>query len=302
MEIIQELERTPRDYYCGALGWLDPNGDFAFSVPIRTLNLEASPSAHQTKFTLGIGAGITIDSDPELEWQECQIKSAFINEMPSELGLFETIRVEEQKPLRFAAHLKRLQQSASALRIPFRASRILEAVEQACLAINSPLPHRLRIDLFPDGSVTAASNTLEPIANEVTIFWASKVLPDANQAIMQSSNVLLAHKVNQRTLYDLAWKNAVALGGFDAVFLNEQGFVTEGGRSSIFIQPKGSSEWLTPPLSAGVLPGVMRQNLLDDPQWNTHQATITTADLVDADRILVCNALRGALPAVLKVG
>jgi len=302
MEIIQELEGAPRDYYCGALGWLDPNGDFAFSVPIRTLNLEASPSAHQTKFTLGIGAGITIDSDPALEWQECQIKSAFITEMPSELGLFETIRVEEQKPLRFAAHLKRLQQSASALRIPFRASRILEAVEQACLAINSPLPHRLRIDLLPDGSVTAASNALEPIANEVTIFWASKVLPDANQAIMQSSNVLLAHKVNQRTLYDLAWKNAVALGGFDAVFLNEQGFVTEGGRSSIFIQSKRSNQWLTPPLSAGVLPGVMRQSLLDDPKWNTHQATLTAADLVDAERILVCNALRGAVPAVLKVG
>jgi para-aminobenzoate synthetase/4-amino-4-deoxychorismate lyase len=79
----------------------------------------------------------------------------------------------------------------------------------------------------------------------------------------------------------------VALGGFDAVFLNEQGLVTEGGRSSIFIQPKGSSEWLTPPLSAGVLPGVVRQSLLDDSQWNAHEATITEADLVDADRILV---------------
>ncbi len=302
MEIIQELEGTPRDYYCGALGWLDPNGDFAFSVPIRTLNLEASLSARQTKFTLGIGAGITIDSDPELEWQECQIKSAFINEMPSELGLFETIRVEEQKPLQFAAHLERLQHSASVLRIPFEASRIAEAAEEACQAITSPLPHRLRIDLLPDGSVTAIANILEPIANEVTIFWASKVLPDANQAIMQSSNVLLAHKVNLRTIYDLAWKNAVALGGFDAVFLNEQGLVTEGGRSSIFIQPKGSSEWLTPPLSAGVLPGVMRQSVLNNPQWNARQATITAADLVDADRILVCNALRGTVPAVLKVG
>lgn len=302
MEIIQELEDTPRDYYCGALGWLDPNGDFAFSVPIRTLNLDSSPSAHQTKFTLGIGAGITIDSDPLQEWQECQTKSAFITEMPTELGLFETIRVEEQKPLRFAAHLRRLQQSASALRIPFEASRITRAAEEACLVITSPLPHRLRIDLFPDGSVTATANVLEPIASEVTVFWASKVLPDANQAVMQSSNVLLAHKVNQRTMYDLAWKNAVALGGFDAVFLNEQGFVTEGGRSSIFIQPKESNQWLTPPLSAGVLPGVIRQSLLDDPQWNAHQATLTAADLVDADRILVCNALRGALPAVLKVG
>jgi para-aminobenzoate synthetase / 4-amino-4-deoxychorismate lyase len=302
MEIIQELEDSPRGYYCGALGWLDPNGDFAFSVPIRTLTLETGLSHSQTKFTLGIGAGITIDSEPQQEWQECKTKSAFIAEMPTELGLFETIRVEEKKPLRLAAHLERLQHSASALRIPFVAARVVEAAEQACLAIPSPLPHRLRIDLLSDGSVTAVTHVLEPIANEVTIFWASKVLPDANQAIMQSSNLLLAHKVNLRTLYDLAWKNAVALGGFDAVFLNEAGLVTEGGRSSIFIQPKGSNQWLTPPLSAGVLPGVMRQSLLDDPQWNAREAMFTAADFVDADRILVCNALRGAVPAVLKVG
>jgi para-aminobenzoate synthetase/4-amino-4-deoxychorismate lyase len=302
MEIIQELESAPRGYYCGALGWLDPNGDFAFSVPIRTLTLDGNDGAPQTKFTLGIGAGITIDSDPKLEWQECQIKSAFITEMPTELGLFETIRVEEKKPLRLAAHLERLQHSASALRIPFLASRVVEAAERACLAIPSPLPYRLRIDLFADGSVTAVTHALEPTRNEVTIFWASQVLPDANQAIMQSSNLLLAHKVNQRSVYDLAWKNAVALGGFDAIFLNEAGFVTEGGRSSIFIQPVGSNQWLTPPLSAGVLPGLMRQSLLDDPQWNARQAMLTAADLVNADRVLVCNALRGALPAVLKVG
>ena len=40
MEIIQELEPEDRGYYCGALGWLDPNGDFAFSVPIRTLEIQ----------------------------------------------------------------------------------------------------------------------------------------------------------------------------------------------------------------------------------------------------------------------
>ena len=302
MEIIQELESAPRGYYCGALGWLDPNGNFAFSVPIRTLTLDGNDGAPQTKFTLGIGAGITIDSDPKLEWQECQIKSAFITEMPTQLGLFETIRVEDKRPLRLAAHLERLQHSATALRIPFVAARVIKAAEQACLAIPNLLPHRLRIDLLSDGSITAVSHALEPIANEVTIFWASKVLPDANQAIMQSSNLLLAHKVNQRTVYDLAWKNAVALGGFDAVFLNEAGFVTEGGRSSIFIQPKGSNQWLTPPLSAGVLPGLMRQSLLDDPQWNAREAMFTAADLVNADRILVCNALRGAVPAALKVG
>lgn len=302
MEIIQELEGAPRDYYCGALGWLDPNGDFAFSVPIRTLHLDANPVTLQTKFTLGIGAGITIDSDPALEWQECQIKSAFITEMPSALGLFETIRVEAQKPLRFAAHLRRLKYSASVLRIPFVESRIIEAAEQACLAITSLLPHRLRIDLHSDGTVNAAAHALEPIADEVTIFWAANVLTDASQAIMQSGNILLAHKVNQRAIYDSAWKKAVELGGFDAVFMNEAGLVTEGGRSSIFIQPKGTNKWLTPPLSTGVLPGVMRQSILDDPQWNASQVNLTAADLLDAGRILVCNALRGAVPAVLKVG
>jgi para-aminobenzoate synthetase/4-amino-4-deoxychorismate lyase len=70
MEIIQTLESAPRDYYCGALGWLDPNGDFAFSVPIRTLSLDREIPSTQRQFTLGIGAGITIDSDAEKEWQE----------------------------------------------------------------------------------------------------------------------------------------------------------------------------------------------------------------------------------------
>jgi para-aminobenzoate synthetase/4-amino-4-deoxychorismate lyase len=302
MEIIQALEPSPRGYYCGALGWLDPNGDFAFSVPIRTLTLSAGPTSHQTHFTLGIGAGITIDSDPEDEWQECQIKSAFITELPSELGLFETIRVEGGKPLRYAAHLKRLEHSARALRIPFTRSQIDDAVDHACKAIQSPLPHRLRIDLSADGNATALVQALEPIANEVTVFWARDVLPDGNQATMQSGNLLLAHKVNQRSTYDLAWNMALARGGFDAIFLNEFGLVTEGGRSSIFIQPEGSEQWLTPPLSAGVLPGILRQSLLNDPTWQAREAHLKMDDVIDAKRIVVCNALRGALPAILKAG
>ena len=302
MEIIQELENTPRDYYCGALGWLDPNGDFAFSVPIRTLSLDSALPSKPRHFTLGIGAGITIDSDAEKEWQECQIKSAFITEMPSELGLFETIRVENSKPLRCAAHLERLKHSAQALQIPYQQSQIDAAIDRACHAIKSPLPHRLRVDLSAHGEVTTRIQALDPIGNEVAIFWAHDVLKSASQARMQSNNPLLAHKVSERALYDLAWNTAVAHGGFDAIFLNEAGFVTEGGRSSIFILPQGSKEWITPPLSAGVLPGILRQSLLADPSWQAREVCFTVSDVVAAERIVVCNALRGALPAVLKVG
>lgn len=301
MEIIQALEPEPRDYYCGALGWLDPNGDFAFSVPIRTLSLDRSSPSTLRQFTLGIGAGITIDSDAEKEWQECQIKSAFIVEMPSELGLFETIRVENRKPLRYAAHLERLQRSARALQIPYQQSLIDDAVQHACNNLTSLLPHRLRLDLSAQGEPTTSIQPLDSIADEVTIFWAHDVLNNASQAKMQSGNPLLAHKVTHRAAYDLAWNAAAARGGFDAIFLNEGGFVTEGGRSSIFILPRGSDEWITPPLSAGVLPGILRQSLLADPSWQAREANLKAADVLAAERIVVCNALRGALPAVLKV-
>jgi para-aminobenzoate synthetase/4-amino-4-deoxychorismate lyase len=107
----------------------------------------------------------------------------------------------------------------------------------------------------------------------------------------------LRHKVSNRSLYDLAWQTAVGLGGFDALFTNEQGFVTEGGRTSIFVKPQGRSEWLTPPVFAGLLPGVMRATLLADPKLNAREANLTINDVSMADEIILTNALRGLIKA-----
>jgi para-aminobenzoate synthetase/4-amino-4-deoxychorismate lyase len=60
----------------------------------------------------------------------------------------------------------------------------------------------------------------------------------------------------------------------------------------VFVRVNG--KWLTPPLSSGVLPGVMRSVLLDDPAWNASEAVITRAMLDAASDIVICNALRGA--------
>jgi para-aminobenzoate synthetase/4-amino-4-deoxychorismate lyase len=136
---------------------------------------------------------------------------------------------------------------------------------------------------------------LEPLAESVTIFWAKDILP--TDCTMFSGDPLLRHKISYRDLYDAAWQAAVKLGGFDALFVNEQGFVTEGGRTSIFIKPKGSNEWLTPPVSAGLLPGVMRAALLSDPLLNAREANLTIKDVSMADEIMLSNALRGAIKA-----
>ena len=56
---------------------------------------------------------------------------------------------------------------------------------------------------------------------------------------------------------------------------------------------------MTPPLAAGVLPGVMRGLILADPAWAAREAALTLADLRRAERIMVCNALRGPVEARL---
>ena len=129
---------------------------------------------------------------------------------------------------------------------------------------------------------------------------------------------LLRHKTTARAAYDAGWKAAVANGGFDALFVNERGEVTEGGRSSLFICLNG--QWCTPPLQSGVLPGVLREQLLN-PDASVAQVEGTTLfnndltrsilgkaqervlypeDIRKAEAPVVVNALRGVIPVKLS--
>jgi para-aminobenzoate synthetase/4-amino-4-deoxychorismate lyase len=191
--------------------------------------------------------------------------------------------------------LSRLTNSALALGIPCCVTELIQVVEGACLQCARDAEYRLRLDLDHAGKPSTQIAAISPLQDSVKIFWASDILPDPSKAILHSGNVLLRHKVSSRNLYDQAWKLAEGLGGFDALFINEQGFVTEGGRTSIFI--KSGDRWLTPPVSAGLLPGVMRSVVLNDPHRNAHEANLTIDDVRNAKEIMLSNALRGLIPA-----
>jgi para-aminobenzoate synthetase/4-amino-4-deoxychorismate lyase len=304
MEIIQDLEETPRAWYCGALGWFDPNGDFALSVPIRTLQMEHGSHSSASQFILGVGAGITIDSDPRAEYQECKIKAAFLSDLPSGVGLFETIRFNAQEGIgriaHYREHLARLSHSAKVLGIPLNMNEACALLEQTALALDVNTVYRVRLDLGRLGELSISSAILDDLPSSAQVFWAHQILegvPDSFK--MQSTNPLLLHKTTQRKVYDLAWQKAVSLGGFDALFMNERGELTEGGRTSIFVRPPNSDEWLTPPLSAGVLPGVMRAAILHDPSLKAREANLTIEDVISANEIMLSNALRGMIKAHL---
>jgi len=305
MEIIHELEPAARGIYTGALGWIDPPsnpsgpgmqasapfGDFCLSVPIRTLVLQPERGGVRHG-ELGVGAGIVHDSDAASEYAECRLKAAFLTGLPNDFEIFETLYATREDGCRhLERHLARLRASSDYFGFPFD-DKLARAGALAASSVLPPgVPHRLRLALRQDGEVTAQSGVLAPLEEPVRVLLAA--------APVDSNDLFLRHKTGVRARYDAAWRTAEAQGAFDTLFFNERDELTEGGRSNVFVRVK--ERWYTPPLSSGVLPGVMRSVLLDDPAWSAIEVPITRATLLRAQEIVVCNALRGPLRAVLSV-
>ncbi|SNS96245.1 para-aminobenzoate synthetase / 4-amino-4-deoxychorismate lyase [Noviherbaspirillum humi] len=296
MQIIRELEPDARGWYTGSLGWFDAapsprrSGDFCLSVPIRTLTLSPPKQDGLRRGELGIGAGIVHDSDALTELAECRLKAAFLTQLGDEFELIETIHAQRGEGCRhLALHLGRLAQSAACFGFRFDRNAVQARLQQACAELPDDRPHRLRLALSAQGAVSLQSAPLTPLAAPVKVMLA--------KAPVDLPPLFLRHKTTVRAPYDAAWREAEAHGAFDQLFFNTRGELTEGGRSNLFLKLDG--RWYTPPLQAGLLPGVMRQALLADPAWAARERTLTLEDLRRAERIVVCNALRGALDAML---
>jgi para-aminobenzoate synthetase/4-amino-4-deoxychorismate lyase len=296
MEIIDELEPDPRGIYTGAIGWFDPPqdarpfGDFCLSVPIRTLAL--APGEGVRRGELGVGAGIVYDSDPQSEYAECRLKARFLTGLANEVALFETIKASwRDGPRHLDLHLARMGASAAYFGLAFDAAAAQALVVDTCLGLppDGGL-HRLRLSLAADGELAIASAPLAPLSEPVRVVLAEETT--------HSGDVFLRHKTTIRERYDAAWRAAEAQGAFDALFFNERGELTEGGRSNVFVRLDG--HWYTPPLSCGLLPGVMRSVMLAAPAWAARERVITRELFDKAEGIVVCNALRGPLLALYE--
>ena len=293
MQILHELERWPRYLYTGGIGWFDPPesnyplGDFVLSVPIRTLLLEAPDQHHHRKGEMGIGAGIVYDSNAENEYQECLLKARFLTGLQSTFSLFETMRASARGCELLDRHLQRIASSAHIFGFSFDPAEARRRVAAECAAISDDQDYRVRLSLNANGEIQLSKAPVMPIQQPTQVLLST--------IVMRSDDLLLAHKTTLRHVYDEGWKHAEAAGAFDTLFFNERGELTEGGRSNVFVKLNG--QWMTPPLSDGVLPGVMRARLLEDANWNAIEHTITRADLQNAEAMYVCNALRGVLQA-----
>ena len=297
LQIIQELEPDARGLYTGAIGWFEPGtaksprsfGDFCLSVPIRTLLLEP-PKAGLRQGQMGVGAGIVHDSRAQDEWEECALKAQFLTGMAPDFELFETMHASRVEGCRhLPRHVARLEASARHFGFAWDEAQLRDTLNAACAAMPADQPHRLRLALKPDGVCSVQTALLQALQGPVPFLLADETTV--------ADDLFLAHKTTLRARYDAAWKSAEAAGAFDQLFFNAQGELTEGGRSNVFVKLAG--RWYTPPLSSGVLPGVMRAVLLDDPAWAASERRLSRSDLLAAEEVVLCNALRGAMPAKL---
>ncbi|RQS17325.1 chorismate-binding protein [Burkholderia sp. Bp8998] len=328
MELIDAIESTPRGLYTGAIGWLDARkegpstgdaapddaagcGDFCLSVAIRTLTLDAvgvdaaatidtreaaAAAGGRRRGTMGVGAGIVLDSVAADEYAECELKARFLTDADPGFQLFETTAATRADGIRhLERHLARLQRSADAFGFRLDPDALRREIDARCAALDGDGPYRMKLALAKDGTVDITAAALKPLpAGPVGVMLASA----HGFAPTRTDDALLLHKTTRRAEYDRAWQAAEVLGGFDMLFVNERGEVTEGGRSNLFVKLDGV--WVTPPLSCGVLPGLMRGVLLDDRAFGAVERVVTCDDLARAEALLLTNALRGALDAVLK--
>ena len=297
MQILRELETEARGLYTGAIGWFDPPkadrilSDFMLSVPIRTLMLDAPTGNDVRQGVMRVGAGIVYDSDADSEYAESLLKARFLTGVSSQFSLIETLQAHRTFGARnLHLHLQRLSVSARHFGFPCDPEQIAAQVNAVCAGLASDGLYRMRLLLNADGTVDIRTASMsDSLPSPVRLLLAKQP--------MQSQDVFLRHKTTLRRRYDLAWQAAEKNDAFDTLFVNEKSQVTEGGRSNLFVYLDG--HWLTPPMSEGVLPGIMRGLLLDDPTMNAREAVLTLDDLRVAEHIMVCSSLRGSLPATV---
>ena len=284
MELIRALETDPRGVYCGAIGYFAPDGDSLFNVAIRTAVIDRTGAGQ-----MGIGSGVVADSDGHKEYAECLLKMKFLTDPVRRFELIETLLYDGANGFWLLdGHLKRLATSASYFAFVFDEGKIRAELKSA-VAGKTQERLRVRLLLDEDGKISVTSTALPaPAAGTVMRY----VVSDTR---LYSGDLFLYHKTTRRDVYDREWAHfSETLGSDEVIYLNERGELAEGSRTSIFIERGG--HLLTPPLAAGVLPGVLRQDLLD--QGRAIEAVLTLDDLNRASAVYLGNSVRGLVKAM----
>lgn len=275
MQLLAQLEDEPRGVYTGAIGYFSGE-QTVFNVAIRTLEVEKGTAS------MGVGAGIVIDSGPEAEYHECQLKAEFLTRSAEPFSLIETTLWNGIFPL-LEMHLDRLADSASYFDFHCDRASVRNALLKEASLFSDDQARRVRLLLSSNGKFHIESTVFPEVDGTPAHACIASQRTDP-------SDRFLFHKTTRRALYNETYTAARTSGFADVLFLNARGEVTEGSVHNIFVEKFG--RWFTPPLECGVLPGVYRRHLLET-RPDIEEQVLTLNDLKAADSVYICNAVRG---------
>ncbi len=203
-----------------------------------------------------------------------------------DFSLIETLRWQPDAGfLRLDQHLRRLSRSADALgfRQPQDAKGKLEK------EVSGEVSLRVRLVMTYRGKMEVTSSPFEPVPEET--IWRLKVA----KTKLQSEDSLFRHKTTRREPYEAARAEFSKEEADEVILLNERDEVCEGTITNIFAEA-ADGMLLTPPLTSGLLPGVLRAELIRE---RKARGEVLKLDDLRHRKLFVGNSLRGLIRAEL---
>lgn len=279
MEIIHRLEKTPRGIYTGSIGLLLPEKNI-FNIAIRTVEFNKTNNIGN----IGLGAGITWDSNAKEEFDEVLAKGAFLTQPADEFEIFTSLLFEKGKPFLLKEHLHRLKSSAEHFLFYYDQEKIVKELNGCFNTLSDKKKYKIKVSLnkFGKAAITKTelkNNPMQKIEN-VRIIISEKNI--------DSRNSFQYFKTTKRELYNAELTIYKKEGFGEVLFLNEQNKITEGSITNIFVFING--KWKTSPISSGILNGVYRNYFIK--RHKVSEEEISISDLKLSEKIILTNAVR----------
>lgn len=296
MKIIAELEKAPREVYCGTIGFITPDKEAIFNVPIRTIIIDNKSG----KATYGVGGGITWDSTAEDEYNEVIAKSSILEVDFPEFQLLESILLENGKYFLLEEHLGRMKKSAAYFQFHFDEEKIKQSLYKLA-SDNGQGLYKVRLLLEKNGDIFTEIHSIGLFRGQTgvkPIERADSFMEHAAPPLVERPKVVLAdkpiehenifyyHKTTNRKIYSQFQSQKPDI--FDVLLWNEEMELTEFINGNVVLEIDGKL-W-TPSVKSGLLAGTYRGFLLK--QGKISEKTLKLADLNTCTKIWLINSVR----------
>jgi branched-chain amino acid aminotransferase len=234
-------------------------------------------------------------------------------------GLFETMRAYDGHIFRLDAHITRLRCSAESIGLTHGilttedGKQSLKAACTATLEANELRDARIRLTVSAgEGDMTPDPGTCSTPTILITARNLVPLPPEKREAgfkaavsfLRRNSQSPLSRLKSTCYMESLLARTSARAAGYDeAIFLNEQGYLTEGSTTNVFLVSRG--ELITPCFESGVLPGITRDAVLGIARTSNIKATerwVELNELIEAEEAFLTNSILELVPLVSVEG